>query len=187
MSDPAPTKIIDPIRQREIPLFTRILNTLGTWCILIVLVVAGAIIFPKFGGADNLLNILRAVTLLGIVATGVAFITYSKHYVDLAIPATMAFVGQVTISALPLGSIPALMIGVATGLCIGLLNGWAVGYLRLNPIIWTLAVAFFLDGFNRWNYEGRQVYPDADTDAGAFFLGISQHELPGGIPAVLLP
>ena len=170
-------------RQREIPLLSRLLNTLGVWCVLILLVIIGLAMFPKFGRIDNVLNILRAVTLLGIVATGVAFITYGRNYVDLSIPATMAFVGLVSISAQPLGTVPSLLIGLAAGLSIGLLNGWAVGYLRLNPIIWTLAVAFFLDGFMRWSYAGRQVYPDADSPAGAFFLNLSQQEIPGGIPA----
>ena len=68
----------------------------------------------------------------------------------------------------------------------GILNGWVVGYLRLNPIIWTLAVAFFLDGFMRWAYAGHQVYPDTDTRVGQFFLHLSQYELFGGIPAATL-
>jgi ribose/xylose/arabinose/galactoside ABC-type transport system permease subunit len=162
------------------------LNVLGIWCLLILLVIIGLLVFPKFGRADNLLNILRNVTLLGIVATGVAFITYGRHYTDLSIPATMAFVGLVSISAQPLGAIPSLLIGLVAGLAVGCINGWVVGYLRVNPIIWTLASAFFLDGFIRWLYAGRQVYPDAESAAGSFFLNLSQYELPGGIPAATL-
>ena len=122
-----------------------------------MLLLIGSTCFPKFGHAENLLNILRNVTLLGIVAIGVTFITYSRHYLDLSIPAIMAFTGLVAISAQPLGFVPSLLAGLAAGLAVGLLNGWAVGYLRLNPIIWTLAVAFFLDGFMRWIYASHQI------------------------------
>jgi ribose/xylose/arabinose/galactoside ABC-type transport system permease subunit len=177
------TSLPNTARVRTISPTTRLLNTLGIWGVLLVLLVIGFTCFPKFGHAENLLNILRNVTLLGIVAIGVTFITYGRHYLDLSIPAMMAFVGLVTISAQRFGFVPSLLIGLATGLAIGLLNGWAMGYLRLNPIIWTLAVAFSLDGFMRWIYASRQIYPDASTPAGAAFLNLSQHELPGGIPA----
>lgn len=165
MSPPAPSSAS---RQREVSRFTRWLNQLGIWCVLAGLVVLGLIAFEQFGRADNLLNILRNVTLLGIVAVGVSFITYSRHYIDLAIPATMAFVGLVSISAQPYGIGVSIAAGFAAGLLIGVINGWVVGYLRLNPIIWTLAVAFFLDGFMRWAYSGHQIYPDRSTRAGAF-------------------
>ncbi|MDI1335829.1 MAG: ABC transporter permease [Lacunisphaera sp.] len=169
-------------RQLKISFTKRLLNALGIWCVLVGLVMAGLLAFPKFGQADNLLNILRNVTLLGIVAIGASFVTYGRHYIDLSIPPLMACVGLVTISAQPLGIGPSLLLGLTAGLAIGLLNGWAVGYLRLNPIIWTLAVSFFLDGFLRWAYAGHQVYPDADTTTGRFFLDLPQRTLPGGIP-----
>jgi len=96
--------------------------------------------------------------------------------VDLSIPAIMAATGMAAVSAQPLGPLGMLASGLAVGLLIGAVNGAVVGYLRLNPIVWTLAMSFFLDGFLRWIYAGKQVYPDADTTGGAFFLGLSQAE-----------
>ena len=161
-------------------------SKLGIWVALLILVGAGAWVSPKFLAVGNLLNVLRNVTLLGIVAAGVAFITYGRHYVDLSIPAIMAVSGMVAVSAQPLGIAPSLACGLAAGLAIGLVNGWAVGYLRLNPIIWTLAMSFLLDGLLRWVYGGRQIYPDPATPAGAFFLQLSQHEILGGFPVTTL-
>lgn len=159
---------------------------MGIWTMLIVLVIAGAVLSPKFLQPTNLLDVLRNVTLLGIVAIGVAFITYGKHYVDLSIPAMMACSGMVTVTALPWGIIPGIACGLLVGLAIGLLNGYVVGYLRLNPIIWTLAMAFLLDGLLRMVYGGRQNYPDATAPGGAAFLALSQHTIFGGFPITTL-
>lgn len=175
-----------PDRQRRLPWLTRALHALGIWLALLALVGAGALVSPKFLTAWNLLNVLRNVTLLGIVAVGVAFITYGRHYVDISIPAIMATSGMVAVSAQPLGLAASLACGLAAGLAVGLVNGYVIGYLRVNPIVWTLAMACLLDGLLRWLYGGRQIYPDAATAAGAGFLNLSQAELFGVFPATTL-
>lgn len=173
-------------RQKRIPLYSQALNRMGIWTMLIVLMIASSLLSPKFLQPANLLDVLRNVTLLGIVAVGVAFITYGRHYVDLSIPAIMACAGMAAVSALPWGLGPSLACGLLVGLTIGLVNGYVVGYLRVNPIIWTLAMVFLLDGLLRLVYSGRQIYPDGGTASGAAFLGLSQHNLFGLVPVTLL-
>ena len=169
-------------RQKQIPLYSQVLQRLGIWTMLITLVIVGIILSPKFLQPANLLDVLRNVTLLGIVAVGVAFITYGKHYVDLSIPAIMACSGMAAVSALPWGIGAGLACGLLTGLTIGLVNGYVIGYLRVNPIIWTLAMVFLLDGLLRLVYSGRQIYPDALASGGRAFLGLSQQDLLGFFP-----
>lgn len=174
--------ILQDRRELSASVLRRVLHALGIYVVLAALCVVGVLVSPEFLGPKNLLDILRSITLLGMVAVGVAFITYSKHYVDISIPAIMAFSGLAAISAQPLGIVPCLACGLAAGMLIGLVNGFAVGYMRLNPIIWTLAMAFMLDGFLRWAYEGQQIYPDPATEAGAAFLVLSQREVFGFFP-----
>ena len=163
---------------------TRALAAGGIFLVLVVLIVIGCFVSPGFFTARNLLSVIHVVTLLGIVAAGVAFITYSGHYVDLSIPAIMALAGFVTISALPLGIVGAVICGLLAGLLIGIINGYVIGYLRLNPIIWTLAMAFMLDGVLRWIYSGNQVYPDDTTTTGFVFVQLARHNLTGHLPAI---
>jgi len=137
----------------------------------------GCAISREFLTRPNLLNALRSVALMGIVALGVAFITYSRHYVDLSIPGIMAFSGTVAVWALQYGIVASLAAGLAAGLVIGLINGLVVGYLRLNPIIWTLAMMSVLSGVIRWAYAGHQIYPDEATAAGRAFLGLYHYSL----------
>ncbi len=173
-------------RKLQISWFSRWLNQLGIYVLLLFLLAAGVLISSKFASPNNLLNIMRNITLLGIVSTGVAFITYSRHYLDISIPSIMAFSGLAAISAQSYGIAACLCCGFMAGLTIGLINGYAVGYWRVNPIIWTLAMLFMLDGFLRWAYSGQQIYPDKDTSAGAFFLNLSQIEILGFFPLATL-
>jgi len=149
------------------------------------LIVTGRLLSADFLTADNLLNILRAVTLLGIVAVGTTFVTYCGRYVDLSTPAIMAVSGIVTVSALPAGFVPALLCGLLAGVAIGAVNGVVIGYLRLNPIVWTLAMASTVDGLIRWAAGGRQVYPNEGTAAGHTLISLYAAVLPGGIPVIV--
>jgi ribose/xylose/arabinose/galactoside ABC-type transport system permease subunit len=158
------------------------LNVLGVYVLVLALVGAGMIISREFLTYDNLMNALRAVTLLGIVAVGLAFVTYSRHYVDLSIPGIMALSGTVAVWALKYGIVASLAGGLATGVLLGLVNGLVIGYLRLNPIIWTLAMMSLLSGLIRWAYAGRQIYPDQATSAGRAFLGLYHVRLAGLVP-----
>jgi ribose/xylose/arabinose/galactoside ABC-type transport system permease subunit len=165
-----------------------ILGALGAYVLVAVLFGLGCLISGEFLTAQNLRNTLQAVTLLGIVAVGVAFITYSQHYVDLSIPGIMALSGIVAVSLLPYGIAASLGGGLAAGLAVGLINGCVIGYLRLNPIIWTLAMMSVLSGVIRKAYAGKQVYPDPATAAGKAFLDLYHLDLCGflSLPVALL-
>jgi len=158
------------------------LNVLGVYILVAALFAIGCGISREFLVTENLLNALRAVTLMGIVSVGVAFITYSRHYVDLSIPGIMALSGTVAVWALQYGIVASLAAGLSAGLVIGLVNGMVVGYLRLNPIIWTLAMMSVLSGVIRWAYAGRQIYPDEATAAGRAFLDLYHHAVFGVVP-----
>ena len=153
------------------------LNVLGVYVLVGALFAVGCAISREFLTRENLLNALQSVTLMGIVAVGVAFITYSRHYVDLSIPGIMALSGTVAVWALQYGIVASLAAGLSAGLVIGLVNGMVVGYLRLNPIIWTLAMMSVLSGVIRWAYAGRQIYPDEATAAGRAFLELYHYAL----------
>lgn len=168
-----------------------LMHRAGIFGAVAVLIAIGALVSPKFLTAGNLLNTVDSVMLLGIVAVGVAFVTYSGHYADLSVPTTMAFSGVMAVEMLRFGFVPALLAGLATGLLIGLLNAAMVGRLRVNPIIWTLAMSYLTMGVMRWLWLNQQIYPDVkggDTGAGRLFTALYRHEVLGRItlPMVIL-
>jgi len=165
--------------------FFSLIQSLGIYAVAAVLVLVGMLVSSDFMTADNLISILSAVALLGIVSSGMAFVTYSGNMADLSVPAIMAFSGIITVAALPLGLPAALLLGVLAGLMIGAMNGFVVGVLNANPILWTLAVAFFMEGFMRFTWSNNQIYPDTTPGtAGAAFIEIFRLRL-GPVPLVV--
>ncbi|NQU41086.1 MAG: ABC transporter permease [Lentisphaerae bacterium] len=162
------------------------IGTLGIYGVALLLLAVGRLVSIDFLTVSNMLTVLNGVALLGIVASGMAFVTYSGHMADLSLPAIMAFSGIITVASLPLGLGLALLCGIAAGMSVGGLNGFVVGRFRANPILWTLAVAFFMEGFMRFTWSNNQVYPDITPgSAGHAFIGIFRSDI-GPLPLIIV-
>ncbi len=153
---------------------------LGIYVIALLLLVVGAFTSESFLTLDNMLSIIRSVAFLGIVVSGAAFVTYVGKYADMSIPAIIPLSGIVAVSLLPFGILPAVVGGILAGTMIGVMNGYVVGYLKANPILWTLAVMFFMEGLMRFAMSNSQIYPDvSEGTSGAAFVAIYQASLFG--------
>ena len=60
-----------------------------------------------------------------------------------------------------------------------------VGYLRLNPILWTLAAMSLFDGITRWAYGGQWLYVQQETAAGAEFAALYRGQWFGFLPVTV--
>jgi len=145
--------------------FKRIVNVAGIYGVVVLFVILGVVlqalgIINNFLTATNMLNIVDAVSMLGIVALGMAFITYSGHFADLSVPTTMALTGIVAVQMLQFGFFVAILSAVIVGIVIGLINAFAIGKLKVNPIIWTLALNYMTLGVIRVVWANKQIYPD---------------------------
>lgn len=143
----------------------RVFVSIGVYLIAIVLIVLGIILqltgtINNFLTGQNMLNIIDAVSMLGIVAVGMAFVTYSGHYADLSVPTTMALTGIVAVEMLKFGFLVAVIIAFLVGFIVGVVNAIAIGKFRANPIIWTLAVNYMTMGIIRLVWVNKQIYPD---------------------------
>lgn len=166
-----------------------VISVLGIYFLAAILMIIGAFVSERFFSTANLLNVVAGVTLLGIVAVGAAFVTYSGHFADLSIPTTMAFSGIMAVEMLQLGIVPAIITGLLVGVITGLINGFVIGKLKANPIIWTLAMAFVTRGLMRWIWSNRQIYPgvrDGTTQAGEHFVNLYRFQFFGRIPATVV-
>lgn len=165
--------------------FASFINIFGVYLVALLFLLLGVAlqalgIIQNFLSWSNFLNIIDNVSLLGIIAVGMAFVTYSGNYADLSVPTTMALTGIVAVEMLRFGFLPAILAATAVGLLIGLINAIVVGKLKANPIIWTLAVNYVTLGIIRLIWANKQIYPETITDnkdAIALFDGIFRHEL----------
>jgi len=185
MTGTAPSPVAAATRGAPVSRLPRGLGAGGVYLFVAALLVIGRGLSADFWSASSLVKVVQDVSILGIVAVGLSFVTYGGHFVDLAIPVQMAVSGIVAVTLLPWGIVAAALGGLASGALLGLVNGLVVGFLRLNPIIWTLAALSLADGVTRWAYGGQWVYADGQTASGAAFLGLYRAVLPGGVPLMV--
>ncbi len=160
-------------------------NVFGVYLIAVFFLLLGVMLqalglIQNFVSWSNFLNIIDNVSMLGIVAVGMAFVTYSGNYADMSLPTTMALTGIVAVEMLRYGFWPAILAATTVGLFIGLINALVVGKLKANPIIWTLAVNYVTLGVIRLIWANKQIYPETITDnkeAIGWFDGIFRQEL----------
>ncbi|MCG5480946.1 ABC transporter permease [Sinorhizobium alkalisoli] len=127
--------------------FARWWDRVGILVVLAGLVIFMALVAPNFTRVDNLLNILRAISINAILAAGMTFVILTGG-IDLSVGSTVAVSGVVAVLA-AIGGIPAplaILIGVGTGALCGLVNGALSAYLALAPFIVSLGTMTFLRG-----------------------------------------
>jgi ribose/xylose/arabinose/galactoside ABC-type transport system permease subunit len=176
--------------------FGRIVSTAGIYGIALLFLALGGVlqatgVINGFLSAQNMMNIVDAVAMLGIVAVGIAFVTYSGNFSDMSAPTTMALTGIVCIQMLKYGFWPAIGAALLAGLFVGLVNGLVIGKFGANPIIWTLATNYVTMGVIRLVWVNKQIYPDmtgASEWSNKMFDGIFRYRVFDvvGLPVLLL-
>jgi len=120
----------------------------------LVLAVYFSLSSPIFLTGENLINILRQSSILGIVACGFTAILISggnhviRGGIDLSLANNLAITTTATAFLLSKGYSLATAFGIAaTGsLVIGLINAFTVVRLKVSPLLGTLAMMYLLQG-----------------------------------------
>jgi sugar transport system permease protein len=121
--------------------------------ILLALCVALAIVAPGFFTTDNLLNVLRNVSMQGIIAMGMTAVIIAGE-IDLSVGSAVAFAGcwtaylTGTFSGVPLSIavILAIVIALVTGFLLGTFAGFVRTRFGVPSFISTLALMTGLSG-----------------------------------------
>jgi ribose transport system permease protein len=121
------------------------------FALAMLLCVAFAIALPGFLTGSNLLNLVRSVSILGMLGVAMGLVIIGRG-IDLSLVATMAIAVawtlQLTQSGTPLG--PALLLGLCLSLAVGALNGVLIAYVEIPAIFATLAMGTVVYGFGRY-------------------------------------
>jgi ribose/xylose/arabinose/galactoside ABC-type transport system permease subunit len=120
----------------------------GVWYLVLALAVVGLLAVPQFGDPNNLANLLRQSSALGIVAIGQTIVVLAGG-IDLSVGALMGLVAVVangTMQGNP-DAIPlAIGLSLGIGLAVGLFNGLMVVLTGINPLILTFGMLSVLQG-----------------------------------------
>jgi ribose transport system permease protein len=122
-----------------------LLQRQGVLVALVVVCAIGVIRYASFGTPENLLNVLRQNSMLGLVALGMTFVILTGG-IDLSVGAVAAAAGVVSAMASGSGAIAGAGSGVAVATLLGLMNGLLIAGLRLQPFIVTLATLIAVRG-----------------------------------------
>jgi ribose/xylose/arabinose/galactoside ABC-type transport system permease subunit len=124
--------------------------------VLVLLLAASTLLSPQFLTAQNLLNILRQISVVGVMAIGMTFVIVGGG-IDLSGGgvAVVAIVLVALLQGWPL--VVALGVPVLVGLAIGVLNALVVVRLRIQPFIATLAVGVAAEGLAYLLTDGKPI------------------------------
>lgn len=102
----------------------------GIVIVFALLLIVLAIVTPNFMTPNNLLNILRQVTMIGIMSCGMTFV-FAAGYVDLSVGSILSLSGVSALTVtIATGSMPlGLLTGIGLGVAFGLLNGFLIDKL----------------------------------------------------------
>ena len=148
---------------------------------LVVIVVFILILFtainPIFLSTNNMLNVLRQVSMLGIVAVGVTCIMVAGG-IDISVGSMLSLINvTAAILMINLGVNPfiASICAILVGGLLGLINGLIITNLDVPPLIETLAMMTVFRGVSFILTDGLPIYgfPDSFSVIGqGYVLGI---------------
>lgn len=94
----------------------------------------------------NILDVLRQVSITGMMALGVTFVVLTGR-LDLSIGSLLTLLTVIVVDQHNIvGPFPAIVMTLGAGIAVGAFNGLLVGFVGLNALIVTLAMLSFLQG-----------------------------------------
>jgi ribose transport system permease protein len=119
--------------------YASLLQRQGAVVALVAVCVFGVIRYAPFATPENLLNVLRQNSMLGMVALGMTLVILTGG-IDLSVGAVLAVAGITGAMLSDQGTVVAVAGGLAAGTLLGLVNGVLITKARIQPFIVTLAM-----------------------------------------------
>jgi L-arabinose transport system permease protein len=115
--------------------------------IFVVMFVAMSFGVEHFFSIDNMLGLALSVSQIGMVTCTMMFCLAARDF-DLSVGSTVAFAGVLCAMVLNAtgSAVIAVTVAVGAGCAIGFVNGAVIAYLRINPLITTLATMEIVRG-----------------------------------------
>ncbi|MBU8879844.1 ABC transporter permease [Bacillus sp. FJAT-29790] len=138
----------------------------GIYIAFAILFIILSISSESFLTTSNIINILRQVSIIGIVAIGMSFVIITGG-IDLSVGSIMALSAVVAASFAQVDSghsllIP-ILIGMFVGLACGMINGVLIAKWKVAPFIATLGMMTAARGFAMVYTDGRPVIGLSDA------------------------
>lgn len=130
----------------------------GVFLALVALVVLMRFLTPYFWKTDNVFNVLRGMSTIGIMAIGETMIIVTGG-IDLSVGSVLAASAMLTARLMYLDVVPpwiAVALGIGFGTVLGLINGLIITRVKVNPFITTLGMLSIARGLTYLLASGLQ-------------------------------
>ena len=122
------------------------------YIVLLIIVVVGIVSHPTFSSSRNLINIMRQISVLLIVAVGQNFVILTGG-IDLSVGSIISLISVIVVGMLSIIGTPlSILIGLSVGFIVGAINGFIVTRFKVMPFLATFCfyaiyqgLALFID------------------------------------------
>ncbi len=156
--------------------FKKIMNKYGIFFVLVAMVLLMSMLSPAFLTVRNLLNVVRQISVIGLIAIGVTMIIITRG-IDLSSGSLLALSAVIAASlaqrpdwaARMYPNLPALpvivpvVLALAVGAIVGMINGGLVAFTGIPPFIATLGMMTAARGIALLYADGRPISSLTDS------------------------
>ena len=166
------------------------MREIGVLLALLLLFITFSVTSPVFFGLNNLLNVLRQVSILGIISMGMTMVIVSGE-IDLSVGALYGFASTIA-GILMTNQISiwlSLVIALICGAAIGTINGLLATYARIPALIVTLGMMNVARGASLIISKAQVIATSYRTVADPnidMFLFLGQGKLFGVVPMMII-
>lgn len=144
--------------------------------LLIGIIITFSILSSAFFTFDNIRNVLRQVSMIGIAGIGMVCVILTGG-IDLSIGSLVAFVNILCaflMANMGVNPVIASIIGIIAATMVGAINGFFVAYCNLTPMISTLCMMNILRGICFVTTNGLPVFgfPESSKFLGQGYIGV---------------
>jgi inositol transport system permease protein len=142
--------------------FRDIIGKQSTLVILVLLVVLLSVTTPSFRTVGNMINILKQVSIIGIISCGMTLVVISGC-LDLSVGSVFSLLNVIIISLQGRSNILAITVAFSVAILIGLFNGIIITAFDMNSIIVTLGSLSLIGGLALLYTGGAIIHGVSDT------------------------
>lgn len=121
--------------------------------ILIIVVAIFSFLMPRFLTLNNFINILKQISISGIVAVGATLLLINGD-MDLSVGSLFSLIGVMTVKLLSKGILISIIVPLAVAILVGFINGYITTKFNINSVIVTLGMLAVLSGVAYLYTEG---------------------------------
>ncbi|MDF0728214.1 ABC transporter permease [Cytobacillus sp. S13-E01] len=146
----------------------------GTILTIFVLIIVFAAANPSFIQGNNIINILRSISIVTIIAIGIT-ISLSVNGFDLSVGSVASLSNAVVISMFvwfSQNTFIAILAAIAASLLVGALNSFLIVKMKIPDMLLTLAMMFIIQGIALTYTKGATISQNMVMPDGSFSEGL---------------